>query len=64
MPEIMGIDWLIMAISLIFWLTPIALTIHLALIKHQSNSTKIKVAYIYSGLWAIAIVGYLWLFLS
>ncbi len=64
MPETMTIDWLTLAVSLIFWLTPIALTIHLAAINNSSNSTKIKVAYLYSSLWAIAILAYLWLFFN
>ena len=64
MPELITSDWLTIVISLIFCSTPIALTIHLAAIKNSSNSTKVKVAYIYGSLWAIAVLGFLWLFFS
>jgi hypothetical protein len=50
------------AFSLMFWLTPIALTIHLAVQKNKSNTYKKKLGYIYGGLWAIACLGYGWLF--
>lgn len=52
------------ALSLIFWLTPIALTIHLAIKKTESNSYKKRLGYIYGGLWAIAFIGYGWLFIN
>ena len=50
------------ALSLLFWLTPIALTIHLAIKQAESNIYKKRLGYIYSGLWAIAFLGYGWLF--
>ena len=50
------------ALSLLFWLTPIALTIHLAIKQAESNIYKKRLGYIYGGLWAIAFLGYGWLF--
>ena len=50
------------ALSLLFWLTPIALTIHLAVKQAESNTYKKRLGYIYGGLWAIAFLGYGWLF--
>ncbi|MEM9508242.1 MAG: hypothetical protein AAGA16_11260 [Cyanobacteria bacterium P01_E01_bin.35] len=52
------------AISLLFWVTPIALTIHLAIKKAASNAYKKRLGYIYGGLWAIAFLGYGWLFIT
>jgi hypothetical protein len=52
------------ALSLLFWLTPIALTIHLALKKTESNAYKKRLGYIYGSLWAIACLGYGWLFIQ
>lgn len=51
------------AFSLIFWITPIALTIHLAIKKTESNTYKQKLGYVYGGLWAIAFFGYGWMFM-
>ena len=51
-------------ISLIFWLSPVALTIHLAITRNKSNSYKTKIAYIYSSFWVIALIYYLRLFLE
>lgn len=64
MNEISTMDWLIVIISLVFWLTPVALTIHLAVMRNKSNTVKAQVSYIYGGLWAIALCGYLWIFLK
>jgi hypothetical protein len=54
----------VIASSLLFWLTPIALTIHLAVQKNKSNAYKKRLGYIYGGLWAIACLGYAWLFIQ
>ncbi len=50
------------ALSIVFCLTPIALTIHLAIKKDKSKEYKKRLGYIYGGLWAIAFLGYGWLF--
>jgi|GEM_PF-2738780 len=55
---------LAIALSLLFCLTPIALTIHLTLKKAESNAYKKRLGYIYGGLWAIAFLGYGWLFIQ
>jgi hypothetical protein len=52
------------ALSLLFWFAPVALTIHLAINQAESNSYKKRLGYIYAGLWAIAFLGYGWLFLK
>ena len=52
------------ALSVIFCLTPVALTIHLAIQKDRPNRYKKKLGYIYGGLWAIAFLGYGWLFFN
>lgn len=54
---------LTIALSILFWLTPIALTIHLALKKAESNTYKKRLGYLYGSLWAIAFFGYGWLFI-
>ncbi len=54
---------LVIAFSVLFWLTPVVLTIHLALKKTESNAYKKRLGYIYGGLWAIAFLGYGWLFI-
>ncbi len=51
-------------LSLLFWLTPIALTIHLGIKKAESTAYKKRLGYIYGGLWAIAFLGYGWLFIN
>ena len=51
-------------LSLLFCLTPIALAIHLAIKRNESGEYKKRLGYIYAGLWAIAFLGYGWLFLS
>ncbi|MEM8832222.1 MAG: hypothetical protein AAGE96_23165 [Cyanobacteria bacterium P01_G01_bin.19] len=56
-------DTIAIALSIVFLLTPIALTIHLAVKKDESNEYKKRLGYIYGGLWAIALLGYGWLFL-
>ena len=57
-------NWITIFISLIFWLSPVALTIHLTAKRNMPNAYKIKVAYVYGGLWAIAIVYYFVIFLT
>ena len=51
------------ALSLLFWLTPVALAIHLAIKKAESNIYKKRLGYIYGSLWATAFLGYGWLFI-
>ncbi len=55
---------LAIALSILFWLTPVALAIHLALKKTESNAYKKRLGYIYGSLWAIAFIGYGWLFIN
>ncbi|MEL6929698.1 MAG: hypothetical protein AAFO95_13800 [Cyanobacteria bacterium J06600_6] len=55
---------LTIALSVLFWFTPIALTIHLAAKRTESSAYKKRLAYIYGGLWAIAFLGYGWLFIQ
>ena len=55
---------LAIACSILFWVTPVSLTIHLAIKKGASNTYKKRLGYIYGGLWAIAILGYVWLFFN
>lgn len=50
------------ALSVIFWLTPIALIVHLAIKRQESKQDKKRLGYVYGGLWAIAWLGYSWLF--
>ncbi|MGF1590993.1 MAG: hypothetical protein ACFCU7_17450 [Pleurocapsa sp.] len=52
------------ALSILFWFAPVALMIHLAIKKAESNNYKKRLGYIYGGLWAIAFIGYGWLFLK
>ena len=52
------------ALSILFCLTPIALAIHLAIAKDKPKENKKKLAYIYGGLWAIAFLGYGWLYFN
>ena len=54
---------LAIALSIIFCLSPVALTIHLAIAKHKSNLYKKRLGYLYGGLWAIAFLNYGWLFI-
>lgn len=58
------LDWMAIALSFIFWLAPVALTIHLASQRTRSNTYKKRLGYIYGGLWALAFFGYGWLFLQ
>lgn len=51
-------------LSLLFWLTPLALIVHLAMQKGESNLYKKRLGYVYGGLWAIAWLGYGWLFMQ
>lgn len=55
---------LIFVVSVLFWLTPVALTIHLAVKRTESNAYKKRLGYIYGGLWAIAFLAYGWLFIN
>ena len=50
------------ALSILFCLTPVALTVHLAIKNSKSNTYKRNVSYVYGGLWAIAFLGYALLF--
>lgn len=50
------------ALSVIFWLTPICLMVHLALNQKKTRQYKQRWSYIYGGIWAIAWMGYVWLF--
>ncbi len=50
------------ALTVVFCLTPVALTIHLASEKDRPDHYKKQLGYIYGGLWAIAFLGYGWLF--
>ena len=50
------------ALTIIFCLAPIALTIHLAVQQDKSRDYKKKLAYIYGGIWAIAFLGCGWLY--
>jgi hypothetical protein len=50
------------ALSILFGLTPVALTIHLAWKKSESKAYKKRLGYIYGSFWAIAIIGYGWLY--
>ena len=52
------------ALTVLFCLTPIVLVIHLAVKKHESNTYKKRLGYIYAGLWAIAFIGYGWLYIA
>lgn len=55
---------LTIAFFLIFLVTPILLTIHLAIKQDESRKYKQRLGYLYGGLWAIAWLGYGWLFLT
>ena len=55
---------LVTLVSIIFWTTPIALAINLALIRNKPNLVKKRVAYSYLTLWAIAFAFYVLLFLT
>ena len=50
--------WLLLVNSIVFWLTPIALAINLAIVKDRSDSYKKKIGYLYSSIWAIAFIVY------
>ena len=54
---------LAIALSILFWFSPVALTIHLAVKKAESNAYKRRLGYIYGSLWAISFLGYGWLFI-
>lgn len=53
----------IIALSVLFWLSPIALIIHLAIKKDESSAYKKRLSYFYGGLWVIAFLGYGLLFI-
>ncbi|AFZ34706.1 hypothetical protein Sta7437_1133 [Stanieria cyanosphaera PCC 7437] len=44
---------------LIFLLSPIVFVINIIIWKERSNSLKIKVAYLYLGLWLTSFISYL-----
>ena len=52
------------ALSIIFCLLPIALTIHLTVKRNEALDYKKKLGYIYGGLWAIAFLGFGWLYFN
>ena len=55
-------DIMVVILSLVFWVTPIAFTVHLIIKQDQSKKYKQRLGYVYGGLWAIAFLGYGWLF--
>lgn len=55
---------LTIALSILFWFTPVALTIHLAIKRTESNIYKKRLGYVYGSLWAIAFFGYAWLYIN
>lgn len=57
-------NWLLLINSIIFWLTPIALSINLAIAKSKPNSYKKKIGYVYGSIWAIAFLVYAVLFFT
>ena len=59
-----NIDNMEIAFSILFWLTPIALVIHLAIAKDKPRKYKKRLGYIYGGLWAIAFLAYGWLYFN
>lgn len=50
--------------SALFLLAPIALVIHLAASQYRSSSYKVKIAYVYGSIWAIALLYFFWLFVN
>ena len=60
----MSTDSFAIALSILFWFSPVALTLHLAVKKAESNVYKKRLGYIYGSLWAIAFLGYGWLFVN
>ncbi|MEO1672951.1 MAG: hypothetical protein AAFR77_19600 [Cyanobacteria bacterium J06631_2] len=58
------LDSITIALSILFCLTPVALTVHLAVKKAESRDYKKRLGYIYGSLWAIAFLGYGWLYIS
>lgn len=50
------------ALSVLFCLTPIALTIHLAVKRGESRAYRKRLGYIYGSLWAISFLGYGWMY--
>ena len=60
----MPTDSFAIALSILFWFSPVALTVHLAVKKAESNAYKKRLGYIYGSLWAIAFLGYGWLFIN
>ncbi|MEM8721012.1 MAG: hypothetical protein AAGE84_17230 [Cyanobacteria bacterium P01_G01_bin.39] len=57
-------DIMAIAFSLLFLFPPVALTVHLAIKKSESNTYKKRLGYIYGGLWAIAWLYHGWLFVT
>lgn len=55
---------LAIALSIIFCLSPVVLTVHLAIEKSKPSHYKKKLGYVYGGLWAIAFLGFGWLFFN
>jgi len=55
-------NWLLIINSIIFWLTPIALSLNLAIAKNKPAAYKKKIGYVYGIIWAIAFIVYALLF--
>ena len=64
MESLLNVRWLLSINSILFLLTPIALTINLAIIKKQNIKNKKKIGYIYGSIWAIAFIIYLLIFIK
>lgn len=55
---------LLLVNSIVFWLTPIALTINLIIVKNKSSTYRKKIGYVYGSIWAIAFALYLLIFIK
>lgn len=55
---------LLLVNSIVFWLTPIALTINLIIVKNKSTTYRKKIGYVYGSIWAIAFTFYLLIFIK
>ena len=55
---------LLLVNSIVFWLTPIALTINLIIAQNQSNTYKKKIGYLYGSIWAISFIIYALIFVT
>ena len=64
MKSLLTVRGLLLINSILFLLTPIALTINLAIIKNQPINNKKKTGYVYGSIWAIAFIFYLLIFIK